>query len=85
MAMLLMPSLILAEEPTIAGEVAFDTPGGPDGDVTTLAFHIDQRNKDRWNYLLGFNWYLNKNWSVMAEAGFGGSRENVIGGLTYRF
>jgi len=75
----------LRAEVDIAGAVDLDTPGGPDGDVTTLAFRISQRNKDRWNYLLGVNWDLNKNWSVMAEAGFGGSRENFIGGLTYRF
>jgi len=75
----------LRAEVDIAGEVDLDTPGGPAGDTTTLAFRISQRNKDRWNYLLGFNWDLNKNWSVMAEAGFGGSRENFIGGVTYRF
>ena len=75
----------LRTEVAIAGEVDLDTPGGPDGDVTTFAFRISQRNKDRWNYLLGFNWDLNKRWSVMAEAGFGGSRENFIGGVTYRF
>jgi len=45
---------------------------------------ISQR-KDRWNYLLGFNWDLNKSWSVMAEAGFGESRENFIAGVTYRY
>jgi len=75
----------LRAEVDIAGSVDFETPGGPDGDVTTLAFSISQRNKDRWNYLLGFNWDLNKSWSIMAEAGFGGSRENFIGGVTYRF
>jgi len=75
----------LRAEVDIAGSIDLDTPGGPDGDITTLSFRISQRNKDRWNYLLGFNWDLNKNWSVMAEAGFGGSRENFIGGVTYRF
>lgn len=70
---------------TIAGSVDIDTPDGPGDDVTTLAFRITQRNKDRWNYLIGFNWELNKTWSVIAEAGFGGSRENFISGVTYRF
>jgi hypothetical protein len=50
-----------------------------------LSFRISQRNKDRWNGLLGFNGEMNKVWSVMAEAGFGGSRENLIAGVTYRF
>jgi len=75
----------LRAEVDITGEIDFETPGGPDGDITTLAFRISQRNKDRWNALLGFNWEMNKTWSVMAEAGFGGSRENFIGGVTYRF
>jgi hypothetical protein len=75
----------LRAEVDIAGTIDFETPGGPDGNVTTLAFSISQRNKDRWNYLLGFNWDLNKSWSIMAEAGFGGSRENFIGVVTYRF
>jgi hypothetical protein len=80
-----MGATYLRAEVDITGTVDLDTPGGPNGDVTTLAFHISQRNKDRWNYLLRFNWDMNKRWSVMAEAGFGGSRENFIGGVTYRF
>ncbi len=75
----------LEAEVDVAGSVTFDTPGGPDGDTTTLSFIITQRNKDRWNYLLGFNWDLSKKWSVMAEGGFGGTRENFIAGITYRF
>jgi len=80
-----MGATYLNAEIDIAGAATFDTPGGPNGDTTTLSFVISQRNKDRWNYLLGFNWDLNKRWSVMAEAGFGGSRENLITGFTYRF
>jgi len=80
-----MGATYLRAEVDITGSVDLDTPGGPNGDVTTLAFRISQRNKDRWNYLLGFNWDMNTRWSVMAEAGFGGSRENFIGGVTYRF
>jgi len=75
----------LRAEVDLTGEIELETPGGPDGDITTLSFRISQRNKDRWNALLGFNWEMNKTWSVMAEAGFGGSRENFIAGVTYRF
>ena len=39
----------------------------------------------RWNYLIGFNWEMYRQWSVMVEAGFGGSRDNFIAGATYRF
>ncbi len=80
-----MGATYLRAEVDLEGSVDIETPGGPDGDVTTLSFRIGQRNKDRWNYLLGFNWDLSKNWSFMAEAGFGGSRENFIAGATYRF
>ena len=75
----------LDAEVLIADEIVLETPGGPDGELTSLAFEIQQRNKDKWNYLIGFNWEMNRQWSVMVEAGFGGSRENVIAGATYRF
>jgi hypothetical protein len=80
-----MGATYLEAEVDIAGSIAFDTPGGPSGEVTTLAFQITQRNKDRWNYLIGFNWDLSKHWGFMTEAGFGGSRENFIAGVTFRF
>lgn len=72
-------------EVDIADQIVLDTPGGPAGDTTLLSYEISQSNKDRWNYLLGFNWEMNRNWSVMLEAGFGGSRENLIAGAAYRF
>lgn len=75
----------LRAEVDVAGSIDLSTPGGPNGDITTLSFQISQRNKDRWNYLIGFNWDLSKKWSFNAEAGFGGSRQNFISGVTYRF
>ena len=72
----------------IAGTVAFDTSGidlPGMGDETVIDYVIRQKNKDRWNYLLGFNWEASKAWSIQAEAGFGGSRSNFIGSLTYRW
>jgi len=55
------------------------------GDATTLDFVIRQRNRDRWNYLVGFNWELSRAWSLQAEIGFGGSRDNAIVSGTYRW
>lgn len=70
----------------LTGSFAFDTSGVPGlGDSTTLDFKINQRNKDKWNYLVGANWDVSKHWSVMVEAGVGGSRENLITGFTYRW
>jgi len=59
----------LSAEVDLAGTVAFDTPGAPGGDTTTVDFRVKQRNKDPWNFLLGFNWDISKTWSVMAESG----------------
>jgi hypothetical protein len=45
----------LRAEVDITGQIHIETPGGPVGDITTLAFRISQRNKNRWNALLAFN------------------------------
>ncbi len=72
----------------ITGSVTFDTrdSGVPGvGDTTTVDYKITQKNKEKWNYLIGFNWDITKSWSAQAEAGFGGSRSNLISSATYRF
>ncbi|MEM9251126.1 MAG: hypothetical protein AAGB29_02135, partial [Planctomycetota bacterium] len=78
----------LDSEVDLAGRVAFDTSGSgiPGlGDSVAVDFEISQRNKDRWNYLLGFNWELSPRWMLQAEAGTGGSRDNFIASLTWRW
>lgn len=73
----------------ISGTVAFDVPGGGEipgiGNEVVIDFVIRQRDKDRWNYLAGFNWEASKAWSFQAELGFGGSRSNAIASVTYRW
>lgn len=78
-------AMYLRAEVDLAGSITFDTPGGPSGETTTITYEIRQRNKDRWNYLLGFNWEINRRWNINAEGGFGGSRDSLIAGVTYRF
>ena len=56
-----------------------------EGNTLALDYKIDQTNKDKWNYLIGFNWNLSDRWGAQAEAGFGGSRSNLISSLTYRY
>lgn len=56
-----------------------------EGSTLALEYQIDQTNKDKWNYLIGFNWNLSDQWGAQAEAGFGGSRSNLISSLTYRY
>jgi len=78
----------LKTEVDLTGSVAFDTSGSniPGiGDEVVLDFVIRQRNRDRWNYLVGFNWEISRAWSVQAEVGFGGSRDNAIVSGTYRW
>ena len=78
----------LRADVNISGSIEFDTsgsglPGVPD--VTRVDYSIRQRNKDRWNYLVGFNWDVRRWFSLHCEAGFGGSRQNWIGSATFRF
>jgi hypothetical protein len=76
----------LSADVDLTGSFEFDTSGVPGlGETTTLDFKIRQRNKDPWNYVVGANWDVSRNWSVMIEAGVGGSRENLIAGFTYRW
>ena len=70
-------------EVDLAGSVTFDTSDSevPGLDATvTVDYQIHQRNKDKWNYLVGFNWDVRKFFSLHAEAGFGGSRQNFVSG-----
>jgi hypothetical protein len=70
----------LKTELTISGTEV--TPGG----LLTVDYTIDQKNKDRWNLLLGGNWDINKRWSWSAEyEGFIGSREAFITSVVRRF
>jgi hypothetical protein len=81
-------AMYLDVEVDLTGTATFDTnnSGAPGvGDQVTVDFSINQRNKDKWNYLLGFNLDLNANWAVQAEVGFGGSRESFITSATFRY
>lgn len=55
------------------------------GDLDSIEYKIHQENSDKWNALAGVNWEPTKHWSFNLEAGFWGSRENIIMGLTYRY
>jgi len=66
-------------EMDITGSV--DIPGG--GGV--IDYKIHQKNKDKWNAVIGENWDISKYWSWTAEIGFAGSREHFITALTYRY
>jgi hypothetical protein len=50
-----------------------------------LNYKIRQENEERWNYLVGLNFEFNDRLSVQGEVGFGGSRDNVIISVGYRY
>ena len=52
----------------------------------SIDYSIQQKNKDRWNGVVGANWDISKRWAWTAEYnGFWGSREAFITSLNYRF
>ncbi|HVY04732.1 MAG TPA: hypothetical protein VHB46_02025 [Burkholderiales bacterium] len=70
---------------SIEGSVTFPTAGTAIGRDTSLQYAIKVEPSDAWNYLAGAHWMVSKSWSVLAEVGFGGSREDVIMAAFYRF
>jgi len=50
-----------------------------------IDYKIRQRNKDKWNYLVGGQYEFNQRWSITAEVGFGGSRDNLFASGAYRW
>lgn len=73
----------LNAELDVAGTVFLPVPGGDD---LRVDYEIEQKNKDKWNVLLGYNWDITRRWSWMAEYnGFIGSREAFITSATYRY
>lgn len=52
----------------------------------TFDYIVQQKNKDPWNLLLGFNWDINKQFSWNMEYdGFMGTRTAVIASVNWRF
>ncbi len=56
-----------------------------DEESATVQYSLNKRPKDMWNFVLGTQYQINKHFMVRAEAGFLGSRQQIITGLQYRF
>ena len=69
----------------ITGSAVLDTSGTIIGQDTTLNYSIKVQPKDAWNYFVGAHWMATRTWSFLGEAGFGGSRSNVLLNVFYRF
>ena len=74
----------LKAEVEVAGAISFASLAGQGGS-RTLNYSLIEENKDAWNLALGGNWQITPSWGVMLEVGTGGSRTDVIAGVTYRF
>ena len=81
---LFLGATYLKAEVEVAGDITFDT-GSKPGESTTLSYGLVEENSDAWNGLLGANWQVTPAWGVMLEIGAGGTRTDVIAGVTYRF
>ena len=56
-----------------------------DEESATVQYSLNKRPKDMWNFVVGSQYQINKHFMLRAEAGFLGSRTQVIGMLQYRF
>jgi hypothetical protein len=56
-----------------------------DDQTASVQYSLNKRPKDMWNFVLGSQLQINKHFMVRAEAGFLGSRTQIITGLQYRF
>ena len=56
-----------------------------DDQTASVQYSLNKRPKDMWNFVLGSQLQINKHYMVRVEAGFLGSRTQIITGLQYRF
>ena len=52
---------------------------------SSVQYSLDKRPEDMWNFIVGTQYQLNRNWMFRAEFGFLTSRTHVIAGAQYRF
>lgn len=56
-----------------------------DEQSASIQYSLDKRPKDMWNFVVGGQYQYNRHWMLRFEYGFLGSRQQIIGGLQYRF
>jgi len=57
-------------------------PSLPDPEIF---YEIHEVNKDKWNYIVGGNFQVNRRWDIAFQVGFGGSRDQGTLTGTYRW
>lgn len=69
-----------------AGEVLVSVENAVNGIATsTVQYAMDKRPADKWNFLIGTQYQLNKHWMCRGEFGFLSSRTQFLVGMQYRF
>ncbi len=69
-----------------AGEVLTAADGAlKDGQDATVQYSLEKNLKNKWNFVIGTQFQLNRHLMLRAEYGFLGTRQQFIGGLQYRF
>ena len=69
-----------------AGQILYSADNAlNDGESSTVQYSMDKRPADKWNFIVGSQFQLNKHLMLRAEVGFLGSRTQVMAGLQYRF
>lgn len=56
-----------------------------DPESATVQYSLEKNLKDKWNFIVGSQFQLNKHFMLRAEYGFLGSRQQFLGGVQYRF
>ena len=56
-----------------------------DGKSATVEYSLDKSLKNKWNFLIGTQFQINRHLMLRAEYGFLGTRQQFVGGLQYRF
>jgi hypothetical protein len=56
-----------------------------DGESATVQYSLDKTVKNKWNFLIGTQFQINRHLMFRAEYGFLGTRQQFIGGIQYRF
>lgn len=69
-----------------AGDVLVSAENAVNGIVnSTVQYSMDKRPADKWNFIVGTQYQLNKHFMLRAECGFLASRTQVTAGIQYRF
>jgi hypothetical protein len=54
-------------------------------ETSTVQYSLQKNLKDKWNFIIGSQFQINKHWMLRGEYGFLGSRQQFLGGLQFRF